>query len=239
MLELHLIGPAASERTADGFADKIVIAQFPWVLGRAGACHPCFLVPVVSRQHCAFSLRDGQLFVEDLGSRNGTFLNAAPVTGPRPVHNGDRLDLAHLAFEVRLTGALLEGDQGPEIAPSVAPRQVLVVDDDKGLAETMALLLEGWGLKVRVAHDGPEALREARACPPDTVFMDIHMPGMDGHEVARRMRTEAALSGARLVAVTGDRTQGADQAPREGAFDCLLLKPVGPEVLREVLGQSG
>jgi pSer/pThr/pTyr-binding forkhead associated (FHA) protein len=57
---------------------------------------------MVSRRHCALSLRDGRVWVEDLGSRNGTRLNGQPLATPRPLEDGDRLEVAHLPFRVRL-----------------------------------------------------------------------------------------------------------------------------------------
>jgi CheY-like chemotaxis protein len=115
---------------------------------------------------------------------------------------------------------------------------VLVVEDDRGAAQTLALLLQSWGCAVRVARDGAEALRAARAEPPDTVFLDIRLPGMSGIEVARRLRSEAGLSQARLVAVTGDEG-AADVLRSGGGFAQLLVKPVSAADLRDALAQPG
>ena len=70
--------------------------------------------------------------------------------------------------------------------------RLLVVDDNQDAAVSLAMLLRLQGHEVRVAHDGPAALEMAKAYPPDVVFLDIGMPGMDGYEVARRLRSSPA-----------------------------------------------
>src|SRR5947209_10011581 len=72
-------------------------------------------------------------------------------------------------------------------------RKVLVVDDNRDLAESLAMVLRLWGHDVAVAYDGPEALAAARARPPDVVFLDIGLPQLDGFEVALRLRADPTL----------------------------------------------
>jgi CheY-like chemotaxis protein len=175
------------------------------------------------------------VWVEDLGSRNGTRLNGAAVESARPLADGDRLDLARLAFRVRLAGTPAQA-AGP--AGTAGGRRVLVVEDDAAVARALALQLEAWGCDVRVARDGAEALRAAQARPPDTVFMDIGLPDVSGVEVARKLRSEAGLDRVRLVAVTGDA--GATEVLRSRAgFEQLLVKPVSSHALRGALGRPG
>jgi hypothetical protein len=76
----------------------IAVDPLPCVVGRHAGCNRRIPNPVVSRRHCLFTWRDGRVWVEDLGSRNGTFLNGDPVHGPRPLADGDRLDIADLPF---------------------------------------------------------------------------------------------------------------------------------------------
>jgi hypothetical protein len=76
----------------------IAVDQLPCVVGRHAGCDRRIPNPVVSRRHCLFTWRDGRVWVEDLGSLNGTFLNGDPVHGPRPLTDGDRLDIADLSF---------------------------------------------------------------------------------------------------------------------------------------------
>jgi pSer/pThr/pTyr-binding forkhead associated (FHA) protein len=80
----------------------VTIDRFPCVVGRHSACDRRLDDPEISRRHCAFSLHDGRVWVEDLQSLNGTRLNGEAVAESRALADGDRLDLAHLAFQVRL-----------------------------------------------------------------------------------------------------------------------------------------
>jgi len=226
MLELVLTCQGPNVRGEDRSADALVITHFPCVVGRASGCDHHVNDLRISRRHCVLSVREGQVWVEDLQSRNGTCLNGSRLPAARPLRDGDQLDLAHLSFRARLR-------QSPAEASEPA-RQVLVVEDDVDVAQTLALLLEGWGRSVRVAHNGPQALRAARDLRPDDVLLDIHLPGMDGHEVASRLRTEAGLDHANFVAVTGDQTNNPGRH-EGGQFDHVLLKPVEPEALRAVL----
>jgi CheY-like chemotaxis protein len=110
------------------------------------------------------------------------------------------------------------------------------VDDSADTLEMLADLLRLEGHQVRTAHDGPEALRAAQEFAADVVLLDIGLPGMDGFEVARRLRQLPALAGAVLVAVTGygraaDRLRGA-----EVGFNHYLIKPLSPAALEGVLG---
>ena len=79
--------------------------------------------------------------------------------------------------------------------PRTQARRILVVDDNKDAAVSLALLLRLHGHQVQVAHDGPAALGLAREFRPHVVFLDIGMPGMDGYEVARRFREGAEFEG--------------------------------------------
>jgi CheY-like chemotaxis protein len=226
MPEVHLWSLVPQAPGSD-FASVIAISRFPCVVGRHPDCDYRINNPLISRHHCTLSLRDGQVWVEDLQSHNGTHLNGEPLRRARPLGDGDVLDLAHLPFRVRLT----------ESTPSPSPerRDVLVVDDDEAVAQTLALLLQSWGHDVRVAHDGSEALRAARARPPDAVLVDVRLPGMDGFEVARRLRSEPGLGKARVVAITGDQSASDPRRPREGGIEQLLVKPVDPQTLREAI----
>jgi pSer/pThr/pTyr-binding forkhead associated (FHA) protein len=83
----------------------IAIRHLPCVLGRASACDERLDHPLISRRHCAFSLRDGQVWVEDLASRNGTRLDGETVLAPRPIADGATLQLAYLTFTIRVEGS--------------------------------------------------------------------------------------------------------------------------------------
>src|SRR5205814_3084476 len=103
---------------------------------------------------------------------------------------------------------VLEGAPPRSPAPAAdngraAPRRVLVVDDNADAADSLAEYLATAGHEVRTAYAGQEALEAARAYRPEAVLLDIGLPGMDGYEVARRLRQEPGLERALLVALTG------------------------------------
>ena len=86
---------------------------------------------------------------------------------------------------------------------STQPRRVLLVDDSVDAAEAMSMLLETLGHEVRVMHDGPSALAMVDDFAPEVVILDIGLPGIDGFEVAREMRTRTVTKSALLIALTG------------------------------------
>jgi len=117
-------------------------------------------------------------------------------------------------------------------------RRVLLVDDNVDAAELMAAMLELLGHRAQIAHDGPSALELAGREQPEVAFLDIGLPGMDGHEVARRFRADPALAGCVLVALTGWGSQDDKRRSREAGFDFHLTKPVETAALQEVLSKS-
>jgi signal transduction histidine kinase/CheY-like chemotaxis protein len=117
-------------------------------------------------------------------------------------------------------------------------RRILIVDDNEDGARSLAMLLRLQGHEVRVANDGPAALEVARSDPPDLILLDLGMPGMDGYEVARRLRQEPRLEGVVLAALTG-WTQNEDRRRTlEGGFDAHLVKPISLEQLQELLARE-
>jgi pSer/pThr/pTyr-binding forkhead associated (FHA) protein len=104
MRELHLQHLWSTGSDGEAGAQDLVIKQLPCVLGRHPRCDYSLSSPLVSRRHCAFFQRGPEVCVQDLGSRNGTWLNGEPVTAARPIQDGDRLQLAHYPFLVRLDG---------------------------------------------------------------------------------------------------------------------------------------
>jgi CheY-like chemotaxis protein len=113
--------------------------------------------------------------------------------------------------------------------------QVLVVDDNRDGADTLAALVESAGYSVRVAYGGQQALDLAAQAPPDEALIDIAMPQLDGEEVARRIRAEPWGARNFLVAITG-RGQAEDrQRTLASGFDRHLVKPVDPEQIVDML----
>ncbi len=120
-----------------------------------------------------------------------------------------------------------------------APVQVLMVEDNPDAAEALRLLLEVLGHRVRVTHDGIAALDAVKAHRPDVVLIDIGLPGMDGYEVARRMRADPTLATTTLVALTGYGRDEDREAAMSAGFDQHLVKPVDPDRLGELIRRVG
>ena len=119
------------------------------------------------------------------------------------------------------------------------PRRILVVDDSSDVAEPFATLLRTLGHEVEVALDGPAALELVAARAPEVAFLDLGMPGMDGLELARRLRRGHAPGALRLVAVTGFGQAEDVAAARAAGFDEHLLKPVRLATVRALLAGLG
>jgi signal transduction histidine kinase/CheY-like chemotaxis protein len=113
-------------------------------------------------------------------------------------------------------------------------RRILVVDDNVDAAEALSELLRDFGHDVRAVHDGPSAIEQAAMHRPDIVLLDIGMPGFDGYEVARRMRTELGLTST-LVALTGYGEANHRRLSREAGFDQHVTKPVDIRKLETLL----
>jgi CheY-like chemotaxis protein len=115
--------------------------------------------------------------------------------------------------------------------------RVLVVDDNRDAADSLAVLLRLWGHEARTAHDGVSAVKAAGSYRPQAALLDIGLPGLDGYEVARRLRGDPALEGLLLVAVTGYGQEIDRRQSREAGFDCHLVKPVDLAKLQELLAR--
>ncbi len=113
--------------------------------------------------------------------------------------------------------------------------RVLVVDDSLDTAETVAMLLKTRGHDVRIVHDGPSTLQAALDYRPDVVLLDIGLPGLDGFEVAKRLKQHPMLSGIVLVAMTGYGQESDHQRSQEAGFDHHLVKPVDFGKVQQIL----
>jgi len=123
---------------------------------------------------------------------------------------------------------------------TLAPLRLLVADDDPINREIAASLLRHLGHIVTVASDGPGALATAQVQPFDCILLDLHMPGLDGEELARALRgLPGPVASTRLVAVTADVDASTRAAVIEAGFDAILTKPVTLERLAGVLSSSG
>jgi PAS domain S-box-containing protein len=115
--------------------------------------------------------------------------------------------------------------------------RVLVVDDNRDAAASLALLLETMGNDVRTAHDGEQAAVVASEFQPDVALLDIGMPKLDGYEAARRIRRESNGRPVRLIALTGYGQEGDRRKSQEAGFDRHLVKPLRPQALLDLLAE--
>lgn len=139
-----------------------------------------------------------------------------------------------LSFESR--GIAVRAQQ-MSVRSDETPR-VLVVDDNRDAADSLASLLSAIGAEVRVVYDGASALEVVAKWRPPLVLLDLGMPGMDGWEVARRIRGDPVYKNIDLVALTG---WGQDKDRKETAaagFDGHIIKPVDLDTLHRLLGSS-
>jgi CheY-like chemotaxis protein len=115
------------------------------------------------------------------------------------------------------------------------PRRVLIVDDNEDAANSLAMILQLSGHETASVYTAADALERAAAFRPDVVLLDIGLPGMDGYEVAQKMRELPGLRGIRLVAVTGYGRSDDRLRARDAGFDDHLTKPVEFAVLDRTL----
>jgi CheY-like chemotaxis protein len=117
----------------------------------------------------------------------------------------------------------------------LAALRVLVVDDNRDAADSLALLLRLAGYEVQVAYTGSDALEAVRSFQPQVLLQDLQMPDMSGYDVARRLREQPAAKKVVLVAVSGHGSEGDRRRSLEAGFDHHLVKPVDLYALQQVL----
>ncbi len=144
-------------------------------------------------------------------------------------------------FIVRLP--VLDRGRGPEkdadlrgAEGSTVSLRILVVDDDADGARGLGMLLKSVGHVVRVVLTSEESLHVADAFRPQVIILDLGMPGMDGFEVAKRLRRSPVVSNVLLIALSGFGRDTDRRKSREAGFDCHLVKPTDLETLQRILG---
>ncbi len=164
-------------------------------------------------------MHGGTVEARSAGPGKGSeFIVRLPLLAGRSLGRHDREDEAPSA------------PRDPEV-----PVRVLVVDDNVDAAESIAMLLALEGHEVRSVHAAREALEAAMSFRPHVVLLDIGLPGMDGYEVARQLRSQQRIESMRLVAITGYGQQSDRARAHEAGFDQYLVKPVDPDALHAVL----
>ena len=131
--------------------------------------------------------------------------------------------------------AVTLSDTADSAGDSAKPLRVLIVDDNRDAAEALAQLLELDGHRVATVTDGAAAIAAFERITPDLVLLDIGMPGLDGHEVARRLRALPGGDDARLVALTGYGSPDDRSRSLSSGIDHHLVKPLDLRELRGLL----
>jgi PAS domain S-box-containing protein len=163
--------------------------------------------------------------------KGSTFTVILPMAGPvaSPLDTGFEPESSEpLAGEAQPTGSLP--------VPN-APRRLLIVDDNRDAATTLAMLLRLKGNEVSLAHDGLEAIEVAERVRPQVILMDLGMPKLNGYDATRRIRTLAWGNDVKVIALTG-WGQASDRAKsQEAGCNAHLVKPVDLEELEALLKQ--
>jgi CheY-like chemotaxis protein len=119
---------------------------------------------------------------------------------------------------------------------SAAGLRVLVVDDNRDVADTTATILRLSGCDTHVAYDGRTGLDAVERLQPDAVLLDIGLPGLDGYQVAERLRAQPAYRRMLVVAVSGYGQEEDRVRSKAAGFDYHVVKPIDPAVINGLLG---
>jgi PAS domain S-box-containing protein len=130
-------------------------------------------------------------------------------------------------------------EAAPAFTASDRALRIMLVDDNVDAAATLSVLLDAAGHRVQTINDPRDAVGAALASPPDVFILDIGMPLIDGHELARRLRAEPALAGALYVALTGYGQSSDRESSRQAGFDRHFVKPVEAARLLAALEGQG
>jgi signal transduction histidine kinase len=143
-------------------------------------------------------------------------------------------------FEIRLPkGEPVVATPAPEVhSVDAVPSTVLLIEDNEDGREMMATMLDAYGYAVQQAADGMQGLQMAMASVPDVALVDIGLPGIDGYEVARRLRANDSTRHLKLLALTGYGLAEDQKRVLEAGFDMHLVKPVDINLLLDAIGSS-
>jgi two-component system OmpR family response regulator len=153
-----------------------------------------------------------------MNSRRRGYCRSARRALPRPTFAGKEIPMSEA------------DEKGDSTQPQ--PARILIIDDNRDAADTLAMLLRVWGFDTRTAYDGPEGLQAAHDYRPQIILSDIGLPRLDGYRLAEAIRRDESLKGIPLIAISASY----DPAKATGAgFDHHFVKPVAPSILRSVL----
>jgi CheY-like chemotaxis protein len=172
-------------------------------------------------------------------SEGGLGIGLAVVKGIVELHKGSVAAISEgrrkgAEFVVRLpreTGMTAHCRAAERHIPMTVPQRILVVDDNADLAESMAMLLRLEGHDVRIALDGSSALDLAEEFRPNAALLDIGLPGLNGYEVARELRSRQNGRGLLLIAATGYGQPDDRVRAQDAGFDVHMVKPLDPQFI--------
>jgi CheY-like chemotaxis protein len=144
-------------------------------------------------------------------------------------------------FVVSLPALSLSAAEEPRQLSAASPpsRRIVLVEDNADSRETLRVLFELYGHEVHEADDGPSGVETVLRVQPEAAFVDVGLPGFDGYEVARRIRSSPSGKGVYLVAVTGYGLASDKSRAREAGFDGHVVKPVNPAEVNALLRDLG
>ncbi|HEY3653633.1 MAG TPA: response regulator [Steroidobacteraceae bacterium] len=163
-------------------------------------------------------MHDGTLTAHSNGTGQGS-----EFTVRIPIHEATAFSVSSSALNEQAGDGRLLG------------RRVLVVDDNRDAADSLAMLLGLWGCDVCKAYDGLQAIETAQRFLPEAILLDIGMPDIDGHEICRRIRHEGWAKGIFIIALTGWGQEADRQRTKETGFDAHLVKPIQSDSVAEML----
>jgi signal transduction histidine kinase/ActR/RegA family two-component response regulator len=170
-------------------------------------------------------------FVSDAG-QGTTFWFDAPLRPPAPTPSAEGRE----APRALLPSSPYAAPPAARRRDRVARRRILIIDDDLDVREGFGEYLRSrLGHEVELAADGETGVARARSWRPEIVFCDISLPGVDGYEIARRLRGEPGLRGSTLVAMTGYGGEGAEARAGDAGFDHRCTKPLDLDALEALL----
>jgi len=164
---------------------------------------------------------------------NHVFTRKTEMGDPVAPIDGDAIgDDELFEFPARLSVAGPRANSSGATKPA-AKLRILVVDDHPDAADSLAAMVRLWGHDACCAYDGSSALALAPGYGPDVVLLDVGLPGIDGYELARRLRTPGAVRISRIIAVTGYAPDRARE--HDATVDGHMVKPIDPAKLELTL----